>query len=250
MKRLVDILVSFFGLLFLSPVLAVAMVFIWKQDHYSPFYIARRVGKNGKIFKMVKLRSMVVNADKTGVDSTSGDDPRITWIGHFVRKYKLDEFTQLWNVLKGEMSLVGPRPNVKRETDLYTQVEKGLLSVKPGITDFASIVFSDENDILKDSKDPDIDYNQLIRPWKSRLGLLYVEHQSFLLDCLLVLLTVVALFSRGKALWGVNRLLKRLDAPADVIRVSKREDVLVPFSPPGSDSVVVSRSVDCTDCTD
>jgi lipopolysaccharide/colanic/teichoic acid biosynthesis glycosyltransferase len=184
---------------------------------------------------------MVVDADKTGVDSTSGDDQRITRIGHFVRKYKLDEFTQLWNVLKGEMSLVGPRPNVKRETDLYTQVEKCLLSVKPGITDFSSIVFSDENDILKDSTDPDIDYNRLIRPWKSRLGLLYVKHQSFLLDCALVLLTVIALISREKALLGVNRLLKWLDAPADVIRVSRREDMLVPFPPPGADSVVVSR---------
>ena len=247
MKRLMDILVSFFGLLFLSPILTVTMFFIWKQDYHSPFYIAPRVGKNGRIFRMVKLRSMVANADKTGVDSTSASDSRIIPIGHFVRKYKLDEFTQLWNVLKGNMSLVGPRPNVQRETDLYTLVEKNLLSVKPGITDFSSIVFSDENEILKESKDPDIDYNQLIRPWKSRLSLLYVKHQSFLLDCLLVLLTVIALFSREKALWGVNRLLKRLDAPADVIRVSKREDVLVPFSPPGADTVVVSRSADYTD---
>ena len=112
------------------------------------------------------------------------------------------------------------------------------------VGDFSSIVFSDENDILKDSEDPDIDYNQLIRPWKSRLGLLYVKHQSFLLDCVLVLLTVVALFSREKALWGVNRLLKHLDAPDYVIRVSKREDVLVPYPPPGADSVGVSRSAD------
>ena len=179
MKRLMDVLVSFFGLLFLSPVLAVVMFFIWKQDRHSPFYVAPRVGKDGRIFRVVKLRSMVAGADKTGVDSTSAYDPRITSIGRFIRRFKLDEFTQLWNVLKGEMSLAGPRPNVKRETDLYTDVEKGLLSVKPGITDFSSIVFSDENDILKDSKDPDIDYNQLIRPWKSRLGLLYVKHQSF-----------------------------------------------------------------------
>ena len=241
MKRLMDIMVSFLGLLFLSPVLAVTMYLIWKQDRHSPFYIAPRAGKKGKIFRMVKLRSMGVDADKTGVDSTSSDDPRITWIGHFVRKWKLDEFTQLWNVLKGDMSLVGPRPNVKRETDLYTLVEKNLLNVKPGITDFSSIVFSDENEILKDSKDPDIDYNQLIRPWKSRLGLLYVKHQSFLLDCALVLLTVVALISREKALLGVNKLLKWLDAPADVIRVSKREDKLVPFPPPGADSEVISR---------
>ena len=228
----------------LSPLLIPVMILVWLQDFHSPFYVAPRVGKDGRLFNMVKLRSMIAGADRTGVDSTSADDSRITSVGRFIRKFKLDEFTQLWDVLKGDMSLVGPRPNVKRETDLYTDVEKGLLDVKPGITDFSSIVFSDENDILKDSKDPDIDYNQLIRPWKSRLGLLYVEHRSFLLDCVLVLLTVVALFSRDKALWGVNRLLKWLDAPADVIRVAKREELLVPVPPPGLDSVVTSRSTD------
>jgi len=153
----------------------------------------------------------------------------------------------LWNVLKGDMSLVCPRPNVKRETDLYTDVEKGLLDMKPGITDFSSIVFSDENDILKDSKDPDIDYNQLIRPWKSRLGLLYVKQQSFLLDFALVLVTILAIASREKALWCVNKLLILLDAPADVILVSKREDVLAPCPPPGADTVVLSRSADYAD---
>lgn len=244
MKRMLDIVCSFFGLVILSPLLIPVMLLIWRQDRHSPLYIAPRVGKDGKIFKMFKLRSMVADADKTGVDSTSAGDSRITPIGHFVRTFKLDEFTQLWNVLKGDMSLVGPRPNVKRETDLYTDVEKRLLSIKPGITDFSSIVFSDENEILKESKNPDIDYNQLIRPWKSRLGLLYVKDQSFLLDYFLVLLTVAALFSRKKALWGVNRLLKQLDAPADVIRVSKREDQLVPSPPPGASSVVTSRSAD------
>ncbi len=244
MKRMLDIVCSFFGLVVLSPLLIPVMLLIWRQDRHLPLYIAPRVGKDGKVFKMFKLRSMVADADKTGVDSTSAGDSRITPIGHFVRKFKLDEFTQLWNVLKGDMSLVGPRPNVKRETDLYTDVEKGLLSIKPGITDFSSIVFSDENEILKESKDPDIDYNQLIRPWKSRFGLIYVDKQSFLLDCTLVLLTVVALFSREKALWGVNRLLILLDASADVIRISKREDVLVPFPPPGASSVLTSRSAD------
>lgn len=244
MKRLLDIVGSFFGLLLLSPLLIIVMFLIWKQDRHSPFYIAPRVGKDGKIFKMVKLRSMVTNADKAGVDSTAANDSRITAIGHFVRKYKLDEFTQLWNVLKGDMSLVGPRPNVKRETDLYTKVEKGLLRIKPGITDFSSIVFSDENDILKNSEDPDIDYNQLIRPWKSRLGLLYVDNVSLMLDIKLIVLTILAMCSREQALRGVNKLLSQIDAPADVIRVSKRGDVLVSFRPPGSDSVVTSRSAE------
>jgi len=244
MKRMMDIVCSLLGLAVLSPFLAVVMILVWLQDFHSPLYVATRVGKDSRTFQMVKLRSMVVNADKTGVDSTSADDSRITSIGHFIRRFKLDEFTQLWNVLKGDMSLIGPRPNVKRETDLYTDVEKGLLDVKPGITDFSSIVFSDENDILKDSKNPDIDYNQLIRPWKSRLGLLYVKYQSFLLDCALLLLTLLAVASRERALWGVNKLLIRLYAPVDVIRVSKRKDVLVPFPPPGLDSVVTSRSTD------
>jgi len=245
MKRIVDIILSSFGLLLLSPLLAVVCYLIWRQDYNSPFYISPRVGKNEVIFNMVKLRSMVVNADKTGVDSTSANDSRITPIGHFIRKFKLDEFTQLWNVLMGDMSLVGPRPNVKRETDLYTDMEKGLLRVKPGITDFSSIVFSDENDILTGCEDPDIAYNQLIRPWKSRLGLLYVENQSLLLDFALLFLTLVALVSKDKALEGVNKLLLRLNAPADFIRVSMRKDRLEPLPPPGSDRIVVSRESIC-----
>lgn len=241
MKRFLDILLSVFGLAVFSPVLIVVMFLIWKQDRHSPFYIPPRVGKGERLFRMVKLRSMIVGADKTGVDSTSASDSRITPVGHFVRRFKLDEITQLWNVLKGDMSLVGPRPNVQRETDLYTGVEKRLLSVKPGVTDLASIVFSDENDILKNSKDPDIDYNQLIRPWKSRLGLIYVEHQSLLLDISLILLTVVAVFSRPVALRGVNAILIWLKASDDVIRVCKREAKLIPHPPPGSDLIVTQR---------
>lgn len=241
MKRLVDIIGSALGLAIFSPVLIPVMFLIWKHDRHSPFYIAPRVGRGERVFKMVKLRSMIVGADKSGVDSTSASDSRITPVGHFVRRFKLDEITQLWNVLKGDMSLVGPRPNVKRETDFYTRVEKRLLTVKAGITDFASIVFSDENDILKDSKDPDIDYNQLIRPWKSRLGLIYIEHQSFLLDISLILLTVVAVFSRLLALRGVNAILVCLKVPDDIIRVSKREEKLFPHPPPGTDLIVTQR---------
>ena len=241
MKRIMDIFFSFVGLVLLSPVLIPVMILVWLQDYHSPFYIAPRVGKNGRMFMMVKLRSMVVNADKSGVDSTSGKDARITKVGRFIRKFKLDEFTQFWNVLKGDMSLVGPRPNVKRETDLYTDVEKKILAMKPGITDFSSIVFSDENEILKDSKDPDIDYNQLIRPWKSRLCLVYAEHQNIFLDVLLIGLTVVAIFSRSVALKGVNKSLEFIQAPKEVIQVVKRQDVLTPFPPPGSDQIVTSR---------
>jgi len=241
MKRLLDIMAALFGLILLSPILLIVMLLIWRQDYHSPFYVAPRVGKNENIFNMVKLRSMVVGADKSGVDSTSATDSRITPIGQFVRKFKLDEITQLWNVLKGDMSLVGPRPNVKRETDLYTDVEKKLLSVNPGITDLASIVFSDENDILKNSKDPDIDYNQLIRPWKSRLGLLYIENRTFGLDIKLIFLTMIAIVSRARALEGINSLLTDMRASEDMIRISRRNDKLVPFPPPGSESIVTQR---------
>ena len=209
-KRLVDILASFFGLLITSPILLPVMFLVWKEDGKSPFYIAPRSGRNGTTFKMVKLRSMVVDADKSGVDSTSGNDMRITPIGHKIRRYKLDELIQLWNVLIGDMSLVGPRPNVETETDLYTDVEKGLLLVRPGITDFSSIVFSDEGEILEGKDNPDLAYNQLIRPWKSRLGLAYIKNQSFLLDLQLIFYTIVAIISKPRALIWVTKKLNIL----------------------------------------
>ena len=241
MKRLLDIVLSFLGFLLSSPIVLPTILAIWLQDFKSPFYIAPRVGKDEKVFNMVKLRSMVVGADTTGVDTTSAQDSRITKVGHFVRAYKLDELSQLWNVLIGDMSLVGPRPNVKRETDLYTTEEKNLLSIKPGITDISSIVFSDESIFLKDSKDPDIDYNQLIRPWKSRLGLFYIENQSFLLDIKLIWFTGMAILSREMALAGINKILVDLCADEQLIQVAKREYELKPYPPPGSDEIVTHR---------
>ncbi len=243
MKRLFDIVFSLFGLIFLSPILIPVILLVWLQDFHSPFYMAPRVGKDEKLFNMVKLRSMVINADKSGVDSTSATDSRITTVGHFIRKCKLDELTQLWNVLTGDMSLVGPRPNVKRETDLYTDVEKEIFKMKPGITDFSSIVFSDENDILKDSKDPDLDYNQLIRPWKSRLCLVYAKNQNILLDVILIFLTAVAIVSRRSALLGVNKLLTLYRVEDAIAKVASRQEKLRPFPPPGTDSIVTSRGV-------
>ena len=241
MKRFVDVCGALIGLIVVSPILLVAAVLIWRQDGHSPFYIAPRVGNNGRLFNMVKLRSMIIGADKTGVDSTAGDDPRITRVGYFVRRFKLDEFTQLWNVLRGEMSLVGPRPNVKRETDLYTPIERRLLKVSPGVTDFASIVFADENDILENSGDPDIAYNQLIRPWKSRLGLIYVDNWSLGLDLELILLTIIGVFSRSTALWAVNRRLVSIGVPEEVAQVAWRAVPLTPQAPPGSDRIVNVR---------
>ena len=241
MKRLFDIAVSLIGLLCAAPVVLPVMALVWWQDGYSPFYAAPRVGMGDTTFLMVKLRSMVRNADRSGVDSTSANDARITPVGRFIRRYKLDESTQLWNVLKGDMSLVGPRPNVKRETDLYTTVERRLLDVKPGITDFASIVFSDEGDILKDQRDPDIAYNQLIRPGKSMLGLFYVDHASLWLDIQLCWFTAVATVSRPRALAGVEAPLRTLGASRELLEIASRRSRLAPMPPPGAHHLVTSR---------
>jgi lipopolysaccharide/colanic/teichoic acid biosynthesis glycosyltransferase len=240
-KRFLDLLVASAGLLVLSPLFLVAGLLIWLQDFRSPLYVAPRVGQDGSTFRMVKFRSMTVGADRTGVDSTSARDPRITSIGRFLRAYKLDELLQLWNVFIGQMSLVGPRPQVRREVDLFTDVERQLLRVKPGITDLSSIVFSDESEILKNTEDPDLAYNQLIRPWKSRLGLLYVNHRSLGLDIELIVLTAFAMVSRRRALAGVRRILERLNADESILSAAKREQPLVPYPPPGALEIVTHR---------
>lgn len=242
-KRLFDIVLSFTGLFLFSPLLIPAIAAIWFQDFRSPFYIAIRVGRDRKLFRMVKLRTMVVAADKTGVNSTSANDGRITRVGQIVRAWKLDELSQLWNVLLGHMSLVGPRPNVERETDRYTEAEIGLLSVKPGITDISSIVFADEGEILQDSTDPDLDYNRLIRPWKSRLGLLYVKNWSPWLDIALIVLTGVAILSKTTALKGTAWILVKLDADPDLRAVAKREITLSPSAPPGASHPVTAEDL-------
>lgn len=242
-KRGFDIIASLIGLLIFSPLLTLFTLLIWLQDFKSPFYISNRVGKNEKIFKIIKLRSMIINADKKGIDSTSLNDERITRIGHFIRSYKLDELSQLWNVFKGDMSLVGPRPNVKRETDIYTSTERELLSVKPGITDFASIVFADEGEILSGVKDPDISYNQLIRPGKSELGLFYISHQSFLLDIFILILTVITIFSRERSLSLLTYTLKKLGAKTELIELAGRKKPLVPMPPPGASKIVTTRDI-------
>jgi lipopolysaccharide/colanic/teichoic acid biosynthesis glycosyltransferase len=241
MKRLIDILFSIIGLVISSPVIIPVTFLIWFYDKKNPFYIAQRVGKNEKVFNMVKLRSMAIGSDKNGVDSTSADDNRITPIGKLVRSYKLDEISQLWNVLLGDMSLVGPRPNVKTETDIYTSIEKKILLAKPGITDLASIVFSDEGSILKGESDPNIAYNQLIRPWKSRLALVYIENSSITLDIGIIFYTVISFLSKPMATRWVSMQLEKIGADKKLINVTLRLDDLEPFPPPGSNKVVTSR---------
>jgi len=241
MKRLGDLILSALGLVVAGPVIIIFMYLVWLHDKKSPLYIGYRVGKDGIPFKMIKLRSMTIDADKSGVDSTSDNDCRITAVGKIIRKYKLDELTQLYNVIVGEMSFVGPRPNVNREVEIYTEVEKRLLTVKPGITDFASIVFADEGKILKGSSDPDLLYNQLIRPWKSRLGLIYVDNSGFLVDLIIICATAVSLFNRKIALRVIVQVLSFCGASDEVISTASRTQDLVAVPPPGADAIVVVR---------
>jgi lipopolysaccharide/colanic/teichoic acid biosynthesis glycosyltransferase len=232
-KRALDLAAAAVAIVVLSPVLAIISALVFASDWHSPFYRGTRVGRGGRPFRMIKFRSMRVNADRSGVMSTAGNDSRITAVGRVLRRYKLDELPQLVNILRGEMSFVGPRPNVPTEVALYSDDERALLSVRPGITDLASIVFSDEGEILRGSADPDRDYNLLIRPWKSRLGLHYVRRRSLRLDVELIYLTAVALSSKARALEGVARILIRTGADAELIRVARRQDALTPALPPG-----------------
>ena len=216
------------GIAFLFPVFFITVLFIFFNDFKHPFYTPLRMGKNMKPFKMIKFRSMTIGADKSGVNSTSINDNRITHVGKIIRKFKLDELSQLFNVLIGNMSLVGPRPQIiDHVINEYSDEEKKLLTVKPGITDISSIVFSDEGDILKDSLDPNKDYNILIRPWKSKLGILYIENQSILLDFYLILLTLLAIINKRLSLIFVNKLLMNYKADSDLVNISKRDKKLI-----------------------
>ena len=168
-KRIFDLVLSLSLLIFISPII-IFFITCLDKDFKNPVYIQT---KKLQPFKMYKIRSMVLGADKSGVDSTGNNDIRITFVGKIIRKFKIDELSQLFNVVIGNMSLVGPRPNVIHEAKKYTKYESLVLSVRPGITDFASIVFSDEGKILESSNDPNADYDKLIRPGKGWLGVLY-----------------------------------------------------------------------------
>lgn len=241
MKRLLDMTTALVGLVLGSVILLPAMLAVWLQDWHSPFYVAPRAGKGGSTFRMVKLRSMRILADETGVMSTAGNDPRITAVGRFVRRWKLDELPQLWNVLKGDMSLVGPRPQVLPDVARYTPEEREILAVRPGITDMASIVFADEGEILRGAADADLRYNQVIRPWKSRLALLYARRgQSIKTDIRLIWLTVLTIVARPKALAAVSQLVAALGGDKELAAVALRRVPLRAAAPPGAVDVVQS----------
>ncbi len=233
-KRAFDIIAALVLLVLASPILAVAMLAIWLQDGHSPLHRGMRVGRGNRDFRMIKLRSMAVDAEARGGTSTARGDPRITPLGRRLRRWKIDELPQFWNVLIGEMSLVGPRPNTRRGgVDLYTADEMALLAIRPGITDLASIAFADEGDVLAGAADPDALYDAVIRPWKSRLGLLYVERRGLWIDIRIVWLTALAIASRPAALDGLARLLDQLGADPDLTRICRRREPLPRGLPPG-----------------
>ena len=197
-KRFFDIFFSGLGLIFLTPFFLLIAVWI-KLDSKGPvFYRGTRVGLKGKPFRIYKFRSMVAEAEKNGVSSTSKNDERVTKVGVLIRKYKLDEFSQLINVFLGDMSIVGPRPEVKKFVDQYTTEEKVILTIRPGITDFASIKFHNEGEIIESSGIADADeaYAKLIRPEKIRLQLKYYYNHSFYIDIKIIILTILKILKR------------------------------------------------------
>ena len=178
MIRLFDIVFSGIGLIVLSPMFLVLYVLIRLESKGGGFYSQERIGRDGRAFRLYKFRSMRKDADKAGLITVGGHDARITRMGYFIRKYKLDELPQLWNVLTGDMSLVGPRPEVRKYTDLYTDEQRRVLSVRPGITDWASIEYVDENEILGRAEDPDKAYIEQIMPDKIRCNMRWIENQG------------------------------------------------------------------------
>ena len=195
LKKSFDVVFAFLGLILVSPLLLVIAILINRESPGPVFYRGERIGKNGKPFRIFKFRTMVPEAEKLGGPSTAGDDPRLIKIGLFLKKYQLDELPQLINILKGEMSLVGPRPEVKMYVDMMTPGERNtILSVAPGMTDLASLWNFSEWKILEGSPDPEKTYMEKIRPTKIKLQMEYVKNRSFLLDLKVVIKTIIKIF--------------------------------------------------------
>jgi len=233
-KRAFDLAFALTMLLVTAPLLLAAMLLIWLEDGGAPLYLGERIGQGGRPFRIVKLRSLRVGAEVGGSTLTPDSDSRITPIGRHLRRLKIDELGQLWNVLRGEMSVVGPRPNTWRDgVDRYTHEELGLLAVRPGITDAASIVFSDEGRILRGARDPEALHDLVVRPWKSRLGLLYIAHRTFADDLRLIALTGLTLIAKPAALRGVDHILARWRADDALRRVCRQPGAPPIGLPPG-----------------
>lgn len=196
MKRLFDIISSGCGLIVLSPIFIVIAIWV-KLDSKGPvFYRQIRVGKDNKDFRLFKFRSMKIGADRQGLITVGGRDPRVTRSGYYIRKYKLDELPQLINVFIGDMSVVGPRPEVRKYVDLYTPGQMRVLSVRPGITDLASIRYRNENELLETVDDPETYYREVIMQDKLKINLEYVDNRSFWGDIKLIFATLYAVVAK------------------------------------------------------
>lgn len=194
-KRLFDMFFSLAGLILLLPFFIVISFLIKFNSKGPVFYKQWRVGLNGKEFRLLKFRTMHVDADRKGLLTVGGRDPRITGTGYFLRKYKLDELPQLWNVFVGEMSLVGPRPEVRKYVDLYNDEQRKVLSVRPGITDYASLEYFDENELLAKSNQPEKTYVEEVIPVKLKLNQRYIKEAGLITDLKLILKTLLKIVS-------------------------------------------------------
>jgi lipopolysaccharide/colanic/teichoic acid biosynthesis glycosyltransferase len=219
-KRAFDIIVAAVALVLVSPLLLLIAAMVRLSSPGPALYGGTRVGLEGKLFSMLKFRTMVVNAESLGGSATPADDPRLTSFGKFLRRYKLDELPQLINVLVGDMSLVGPRPEVQKYIDLFSPEEEAILMVRPGITDWASIWNSNEAAVLEGSRDPEKAYEELIRPTKLALQLMYVRNHSFYTDLKILFHTAVKLIHENwvpKELKPYGRVRRyRMASPASV----------------------------------
>lgn len=195
LKRIFDILFSLTGLIILSPLFVVIIIAVKFNSKGSSLYVQKRVGINGKDFNLYKFRTMFLDSDKKGLLTVGGMDPRITGTGYYLRKYKLDELPQLYNVLKGDMSFVGPRPEVRKYVNLYSKEQKKVLSIRPGITDVASIKYRNENEILDGQENPEEYYIENILPDKINMNLNYLNDRSFFKDVKVIFNTLTAIVS-------------------------------------------------------
>jgi lipopolysaccharide/colanic/teichoic acid biosynthesis glycosyltransferase len=194
LKRLFDIIASLIGIIILSPVFFFIFLAVALNSGFPVFYLQTRVGKGNIDFKLFKFRTMFTDADKKGLLTVGGRDPRITPVGYFLRKYKLDELPQLFNVLFGSMSLVGPRPEVRKYVDMYNDEQKKVLSVQPGITDYASLDYINENDLLAKSQNPEETYIKEVMPAKLQLNLKYIQEAGLATDLKLIFKTIGRIF--------------------------------------------------------
>jgi lipopolysaccharide/colanic/teichoic acid biosynthesis glycosyltransferase len=194
MIRFLDILFGLIGLIILFPFFIIISIIIVIDSKGSVFYRQTRVGRNGKDFKLLKFRTMLTDSDRKGLLTVGNNDSRITSSGSFLRRFKLDELPQLINVLAGDMSLVGPRPEVRKYVDLYNESQMGILSIRPGITDLASIYYRNENEILADYNDPERAYVEIIMPHKIELNMKYINDYSLKNYFLIIFSTIINIF--------------------------------------------------------